>query len=74
MISFIRHLFEFLATTYVGGIFWILFGIIVIRFTKKNPQKDIYSPLQGNAKGTLAGYGGIIMGIFIIILKLLNKV
>jgi hypothetical protein len=47
LVDFIRSIFEFLATTYIGGCFWILFGIYMIYYTFNNPQKkQVFGPAR----------------------------
>jgi hypothetical protein len=74
MIHCIRKIFEYSVSTYFGGAIWIIFGIFMLFFTKRNPQKYKFSVLQGDVKDIGAGYGSIVLGIIIIILKCTGKI
>lgn len=62
---------EFLVTTYLGGFFFILLGIIIVRYTIRNPDKKGY-PINGDIKGWFSGIGFILLGTIVLIFKLLK--
>ena len=64
----------FFLGTYFGGLIWIIVGIILIRFTIKNPQESKFSVIQGDMRGWAGGLGFIGVGISIIVMKLLGKI
>jgi hypothetical protein len=70
MKEFIRGILGVIISSYWGGIFFILFGVLLIGYTIKYPQIDRSSPLQGDIKGWAGGIGSIIFGGVIIYFKI----
>lgn len=68
MESFGKYIFS-----YVGGIIFIIIGILKVRYQKKQPAELDDSPLQPYLEGWAFGIGTIVLGVTIIICKLLGK-
>ncbi len=51
MKELIRSYIEIVFLNCLGAFFLIFLGILLIRFTTNNPQKDPSSPIQGDIKG-----------------------
>lgn len=64
--------FENFFMTYFGAIVMILFGILLYRFTVKNPESK-FSYFNRDIKAKIAGVWFILMGIIVIIARLLGK-
>ena len=62
---------NFLVTSYIGAIFFIVLGIILLRYTIKNPDTKGY-PINSDIKGWFSSIGFIILGVIVLIFKLLN--
>lgn len=73
MVKFIQNIVEQIVTSYWGGFLSILLGVLLIYYTIKNPQKDKYSPLQGDIRGGAGGICLILVGIGVIVFKFLGK-
>jgi hypothetical protein len=58
-----------LLSTYVGALFLIFIGIIIIRYTIRKPDEKGF-PVNYSVQGWAAGIGFIILGIIVIIHKL----
>lgn len=68
-----NRFFDLLISSYWGGCLFIVLGVLVIRNTIRNPQKNPFSVDQTDYTGNLSGYGLVALGIIIIVLKMFGK-
>lgn len=68
-----NKIFDLIIDSYWGALILIILGVCVVIYTKKNPQKNPESIIQSDYRGNLGGYGLILLGILIILLKILGK-
>lgn len=67
--EFLVPIFNFFFTTYIGGILFIVYGILyIVSQIKKKQKYNEWWYLRGWA----SGIGSLILGIFIILAKLMN--
>jgi hypothetical protein len=68
-----NNFYDMVISSYGGACLFIILGILGIRNTNRNPQKDPFSVDQTDFYGYLSGYGLVALGIMIIVLKMLGK-
>ena len=62
--------FNFLFTSYFGGVLFIIYGILYLKYERKRKQNinDLFF-----LRGWFSAVGSLIFGVLIIILNLLDK-
>jgi len=68
-----KDFFDYMFSSYWGGVILILLGWYLIRDTIKNPDTDENKWFAGDLSGWAGGIGFILIGITIIIAKMVGK-
>ena len=68
----INKFFDFIVSTYLGGLILILFGIYALYLVKKHPDNERTAAFAGDLRGKIGGTSLIILGILIWITKIFN--
>ncbi len=71
-IVLLNDLSDLFFDSYLGGIIWILLGVVMIWFTKKYPQEKP-SSLAGDLRGWVSGIMFIVGGAALLLLKLFGQ-